>query len=449
MGLLAEPSLGYRLLPKRVHYGWWITIGVAALMFTTVGVGYYGLAVFLRPLQEENGWSTTAVSGATGMYFTISGVTGFFLGPYIDRLGPRRFMLGGVLLVGVSAIMLGFVDTLTELYLVYFVQALAFGMAGSVSVNSILARWFMTRRAQAISVSSTGVSMGGMVLSPLGSWMVGIGGVSLAAPVLGSLVLVIGLPIVAAVLVWSPADVGSEPDFGQPNTGVDDSALGDDVQLRVWTRGDAAKTVPFWAILIAFLLVLMAQTGFLLHQIAFLEDRFGSRDAAALALSTTAFGSIVARLIVGRFADRLDKVILSAALFVIQGLSVLGVLAFEGTAITYLFVLIVGFTIGNIYMMQTLLVAEKFGLVSLGTVLGVIGLAAQAGSGAGPFLVGWLEDRSGGYNTPFMLCAAATLLSAIVVMLAKVPVDRPPARSAESSQSPPDSDEVPTDARRR
>ncbi|MGH1491397.1 MAG: MFS transporter [Acidimicrobiales bacterium] len=442
MAVLAEPTLGYRLLSRRIHYGWWITIGVAALMFATVGVGYYGLAVFLRPLQEENGWSTTAVSGATGMYFTVSGLTGFFLGPYVDRLGPRRFMLGGVLLIGLSAVTLGFVSTLPQLYGVYFMQAVAFGMAGSVSVNSILARWFITRRAEAISISATGVSMGGMILTPVGSWMVGIGGVSLAAPVLGALVLAVGLPIVAWVLVWSPAELGSEADFGRPKPTADDDALGDAVQLRVWSRGAAARTIPFWAILVAFLFVLMAQTGFLLHQIAFLEDRFGSREAAALALSTTAFGSIVARLIVGRFADRVDKVVLTAVLFVVQGLSVLGVLAFTNTAATYGFVLVVGFTIGNVYMMQTLLVAEKFGLVSLGTVMGVTGLAAQVGSGAGPFLVGWLEDRSGGYAMPFTLSAAATLVSAAVILLAKIPVDRHRPSAAEV-------DLVPTDDQRR
>ncbi len=401
-------------------------MGVAMLMFATVGVGYYGLAVFLRPLQEENGWSNTAVSGATGMYFTVSGITGFFIGPLVDRLGPKRFMVTGVLLIGSSAVALGSISTLTGLYIVYFIQAIAFGMAGAVPVNSILARWFITRRAQAMSISATGVSLGGIVLSPLGSKLVDEGGVALAAPVLGALVLVVGLPIVIWVLVWDPRALGLTPDFGSPNPDADAKSLGDDVQLRVWSRAAAAKTIPFWAVLISFLFVLMAQTGFLLHQIAFLEDRLGSRSAAALALSLTAFGSVVARLVVGRFADRLDKVLVTSALFVIQGASVLGVLVFEGTAMTYLFVLLVGFTIGNIYMMQTLLVAEKFGLVSLGTVLGVIGLAAQAGSGAGPFLVGWLEDRSGDYSVPFTLSAVVTLISAGVILLAKMPVDREP-----------------------
>jgi MFS family permease len=92
---------------------------------------------------------------------------------------------------------------------------------------------------------------------------------------------------------------------------------------------------------------------------------------------------------------------------------------------TFGFVLIIGFTIGNVYLMQTLLVAEKFGQVSLGTVLGVIGLAVQVGSGAGPLLVGWLEDRSGSYTLPFTISAATTLLSAIVILLAKAPIGEP------------------------
>lgn len=420
------------MLPKRVHYGWWITLGVAALMFATIGVGYYGLAVFLRPLQEENGWSNTAVSGATGLYFTVSGITGFFLGSYVDRHGPRRFLISGVLLVGLSAIALGSVSTLLGLYAVYIMQAIAFGLAGTVGINSIMARWFITRRAQALSISATGVSLGGMVLSPLGSWLVGQGGVALAGPALGALVLVVGMPIVLWVLVWDPQDVGEDPDFGRPDEGANTESLSDDVQRRVWSRAEAAGTVAFWAILIGFVLVLLAQTGFLLHQIAFLEDRLGSRDAAALTLSTTAFGSIVARLVVGRFADRLDKVWLSSGLFTVQGLSVFGVLAVESRVATFGFVLIIGFTIGNVYLMQTLLVAEKFGLVSLGTVLGVIGLAVQVGSGAGPLLVGWLEDRSGSYTLPFTISAATTLLSAVVILLAKAPIGEP-GTSAEPS----------------
>lgn len=423
------PTIGFRVLPQRIHYGWWTCIGVAVLMFATVGVGYYGLAVFLRPLQEENGWSTTTVSAATGMYFSISGITGFLLGPYVDRHGPRIPLISGVLLVGASAALLGSVTTVDALFVVYFLQAVAFGLAGAVPVNAIMARWFVTRRAQAMSISATGVSLGGIIIAPLASSLVDRGGVSLAAPALGAIVVVVGLPIALWVLVWDPTDLGLQPDVGRPLDIADNAALSDVVQRRTWTRREAASTLPFWFILIAFVVVLMAQTGFLLHQMAFLQDRLGSRRSAAQALSLTAFGSVVARLALGRVADSLDKVLVTALLFLVQAAAVATVTLVDNVRLSYLMVLIVGFTIGNIYMMQTLLVAEKFGLVSLGTVLGIIGAAAQIGSGAGPFVVGWLEDASGSYRLPFLLAAGATAMSSVIVLFARLPALSPVANS--------------------
>jgi predicted MFS family arabinose efflux permease len=230
--------------------------------------------------------------------------------------------------------------------------------------------------------------------------------------------------MILAVIVWDPREMGLKPDNGAPVPAVARANLDDAVQHRRWTRAEAMRTLAFWAILIGFLLALAAQTGFLLHQIAFLQDRFGSRSAAAFALSTTAMGSIIARLVVGQFADRLDKRLLTVVLFVVQGLAVLGVVAIENTAVTYALVLIVGFTIGNVYMMLSLLVAEIFGMVSFGTVAGLIGLATQTGSGAGPFLVGWLEDLTGSYTAPFLITALTTIVAAAVVGLARPPPPR-------------------------
>lgn len=413
--------LGARLLPDLWHYGWWISIAVAVVMFATVGVGYYGLAVFLQPLQDENGWSNAWVSGATGLYFVVTGIVGFLIGPYIDRRGPIRPMVIGVTLVGLSTMALSLVDELWQLYLVYTVQAIAFGAAGAVAINSIIARWFVTKRARAMAISATGVSLGGVIFAPLGTWLIGEGGVALAAVVMGAVVLVIGLPIVTSVLVWDPTDMGSEVDTGSPDTSFQNASLSDSAQQKVWSRSEAARTVAFWAILVAFLLALLAQTGFLLHQLAFLTQRFDSANAAALALSTTAFGSIVARLVLGQFADRLDKRHLAAILFVVQAAALLALVAIDSLVVSYLLVLVIGFTIGNIYMMQTLLVGETFGFVSMGTVFGVLSLTAQIGSGAGPLLVGVMEDRTGSYTAPFVTGAVLMLVAAVVVLGARPP----------------------------
>lgn len=421
----SRPPLAARLLPSSVFYGWYVAVACAALMFVSVGVGYYGLAVFLRPLREANDWSNAAVSGATGLYFTVSGITGALIGSRIDRDGPLRLQRTGIFLLAGAVSLVGFVDELWQLYALYTVLAVGFGMTTGVAVNAIMARWFVNRRARAMSISFTGVSVGGVLLVPLGTALVEAGGLELAGPVLGATVLLVGLPVLWGVLVWEPGELGLEPDGGAPPPKVSRASLDVSVQRRTWTRRAATHTIAFWAILVGFVLVLMAQTGFLIHQISFLEVRFGSRSAAALALSVTALGSIIARLVVGIFADNIDKKLLTIGLLVVQGSAVLAIVTFESTVVTYALVLVVGFTIGNIYMMQSLLVSELFGMVSFGTVFGLVGVASQTGSGFGPLAVGWLEDRTGGYSTPFTVTAALTFAAAGCIALARPPRPAP------------------------
>ncbi|MBK6317343.1 MAG: MFS transporter [Dehalococcoidia bacterium] len=422
--VIREP-LAARFLPRKWFYGWYIAIACACLMFVGVGVGYYGLPIFLKPLKEEHGWSTTQVSWAPAIYFFVSGLASAVVGPYIDRYGPTRFMLIGTVVNGISAAFIGLVDQLWQLYFVYFVFALAFGTSSSIAVNAIMTRWFVRKRALAMSISSTGVSLGGVILAPVASALVESGGLALATPILGALVLIVALPVILALVAWEPAQMGLHPD-GDSADAIQTAAATPAMaaQYRLWTRPEAMKTVGFWAILIAFLLVLVAQTGYIIHQVNFLEERLGSRSEAAFTISVTAFGSIIARLVVGIFADGVDRRMLTVVLFVVQATAVLLIVHIENVAATWALTLVFGLTIGNIYMMQSLLVGELFGMVSFGAVFGLISFAGQAGSGIGPIGVGFLEDQTGGYTIPFTVTAVVTYLAAVAVLFAR------PAREA-------------------
>ncbi|MCB9491061.1 MAG: MFS transporter [Dehalococcoidia bacterium] len=440
--LRPRTPLASRILPTRLFYGWYIALGCAAMMMVAGGVGYYGLAVFLEPLQEEHGWSNSAVSGATSMFFLIGGIMGAVVGPYVDRYGPRMFQIVGVVMTGALAMFIGGVSALWQLYLLYALIAVGNGLASAVSINAIMSRWWVRRRAKAMSISATGISLGGVILTPLGAWMVDKGGIALAAPVLGGAVLVVALPMVLWVLVFDPREMGLLPD-GDRSVEEAEAAvrasgrrqLSAESQLRPWTRGEAMRTLSFWAILVGFVLVLMAQTGFVIHQIAFLEERLGSRSAAAWTLSTTALGSIIARLIVGQFADAMDKRWLTAGIFAVQGSAVLLVLAIDNSVATFLLILVFGFTIGNVYLMQSLLTSEIFGVVSFGSIFGLILLAAQAGSGLGPLAVGILEDATGSYTSSFVVTAIVTFIAGGVVLLARpvAPHSVEEAREAEAA----------------
>jgi len=409
-----------RLLPGGWFYGWYVAIACSLLMMVGVGVGYYGLPIFLKPLKDAHGWSTAQVSWAPAIYFCVSGLTAAIVGPYVDRYGPRRFMLIGSLINGASAAMIGIVNELWQLYVVYFVFAVAFGMSSNIAVNAILARWFIRRRALAMSISFTGVSLGGVILAPIASRLIDVGGLELATPILGALVIITSIPVIIGVIVFDPRDVGMLPDGDTAASApppAQQALLA--AQMRTWTRAEAVRTVGFWGILVAFLLVLIAQTGYVVHQVTFLEDRLGSRSAAAFTISVTAFGSIIARLAVGIFADNVDRRLLTVILFVVQATAILLIIHTDSIAATWALTLVFGLTIGNVYMMQSLLVGEIFGMVSFGTVFGLISLAGQVGSGLGPIGVGIIHDATGGYTVPFTITAALTYLAAVAILFAR------------------------------
>ena len=424
--------LAANLLPRRFYYGWAIVVACGALMFVSVGVGYYGLAVYLGPLQELHGWSNAQVSLATGIYFAVAGPASALVGPRIDRHGPTRWLATGLILIGLASVGIGQVQAYWQLIALYALLAAGSGMSSGVAVNAIIARWFLHRRAWAMATASTGVSLGGVALSPINGFLIDRWGLDVATPAMGALILLVGLPIIAWVLVWDPRQMGLPQDglnFRPPRIGKE--SLSASVQTRVWTLRQAMGTTAFWAIMLSFVIVLLAQTGFILHQVDFLRERLGSLTAATATLSITGLGSIIARLIVGYlWADKFDKRWLAVWLFLIQGSAALVVIHIDHPLATWAGILIFGFTIGNVYMMQSLLVSEVFGYVSFGTVFGLIVLATQVASGLGPLMIGILEDAFGSYAFPLTLTALLTFAAAL-----PLPLARPPRRQAWSVPS--------------
>ncbi len=425
-GTRPRPPPAAKLLAGRGFYGWYVALACLVMMYVTVGVSYYGLSLFLRPLRDEHQWSNTVVSGATGTFFLISGLSSFLAGPFIDRIGPRRFLFVGIVLTAAGAAWVGFITEIWQLYAAYTVLAAAYGLGAVVPVSTLMSRWFIHQRAKAMMISSTGVSLGGATLVPIGAVLIERGGLRLAAPVLGALVLVVALPVLFLMVSAAPEDLGLQPDGGvAPSSGgrIDVAS-----QYRPWTRRQAMGTLSFWAANVAYFLALGAQTAVLIYQLAFLQepDKLGTRGAAALAVTATTIGSILARMVVSMFADRLDKRYMAMGLFVLQAVAIVGYLLVHQRVLIYLAALVFGFTVGNIYLSQSLLIGELFGLVSFGTVYGMVALASQLGSGLALMAVGRLVDAHG-YAVPFLTMAALDVVAAGVVLLCRPPGAATPA----------------------
>jgi MFS family permease len=193
---------------------------------------------------------------------------------------------------------------------------------------------------------------------------------------------------------------------------------------RDWRVGEAARTIAFWAIAICFHLTMMAQGGFLIHQVLILAPTFGFVAAATVVSVTTIMGAVgrAAFTVVG---SRWPSRRIAAAMFVLQAvglaLSAAGGAVGDGAA----WVLVVGsiafgLTMGIIVSIQPVVVADCFGRRAFGRVYGPIYLAIQLGTGFGSLVFGLTATAFGSYG-PVLSVVAVTLLLAAFGMRWAVP----------------------------
>ena len=82
----------------------WLMLGGAFAAFTISAALMHAYPVYLVAFIEEFGWSRAETSIAYSVSQLVGGVSSPLVGMLVDRLGPRRLLLlGGVLLVSVSS----------------------------------------------------------------------------------------------------------------------------------------------------------------------------------------------------------------------------------------------------------------------------------------------------------------------------------------------------------
>jgi len=291
-------------------------------------------------------------------------------------------------------------------------------MAGAVPNSALITRWFVARRAFAMSISQTGVSLGGVVLVPEMTALIASRGMANATALLAGLVVVVAAAASLWIIRSDPESMGLAPD-GDVATGVP-RGLDLAQQRRVWRWREAMATRTFWIAVIAFSGILFCQVATAMHQIALLRERMDA-TSAAFAVSVTATGSILARLAVGTFADRISKRLLAAVLMAVQAGSIATLALADAPAILFGASLVFGFTIGNLFMLQSLIVGELFGMVSFGTVFGLLQLVTQTVSGLGPWLLSLLVAVLGSYRAGLLPLVGLALVSACVVTRLRPP----------------------------
>jgi MFS family permease len=429
---MPDITTSYRTTPEEntaeisqssLFYGWWIVAAGTVILFVSSGIGFYGHGVILDPLRNQHGWSKATISSAVTLYFFATGAFGFFFGRLIDKYGPRWFLVIGSLIIGAGFVLLSFISATWQLYSIYLFMAVGFCCTSLVPVNTLITNWFILKRGFAMSLTNTGLSLGGIVLVPFAVYMISHWGLHIALPVLGTIFWVVIIPTALFFIKQRPSDLNQFPDGLSPDQSAKirtGSALNLESQMRVWTRRQAVRTMAFWAIVISFLMALGGQIAFLVHQVSFLGQYLGTAGAAS-AVSLTASASIAGRLFLGTFVDRCDKRYVTMVCFLIQGIAVLALAYYNHIIVLYLGTFAFGLTMGSIIMMQSLITGECFGLKSFATVSGIAGLFTMSGAAFGPMLAGFVYDLTDSYRLAFTIFAVLSMLAMVVIYFARPP----------------------------
>ena len=391
--------------------GWRVVAACFVILTTTAGLGFYGLAVYLNTFSRELGWEVSSVSLATTIFFLVGGVNGLLVARLIARYDARWVIAAGGVLGAVALFAFGLVEEKWQLYLVYVLFSLGWSSAGLIPASTIVTRWFQARRAHALSLASTGLSVGGIAITPWAKILLDRQGIEGAAPWLALIWLLGVVPTTIWLLKPDPATEGWHPDGER----IVASSVAPVVEGEPYAT--AAKSRFFVLVTVAYVLTLGSQVGAIQQVVKLVEERT-DKGAATLATTLIAATSVMARLVVGRIVDRVGTRRMAIGLFVGQGASMVWLALAEGKLVLLAGIVTLGLTIGNILMMQPLLIAERFGVRDYPRLFSRTQFYTTLGTAGGPLLLGWLRDSAGGYRTSYLVAAGCTALGVLVLRAA-------------------------------
>jgi sugar phosphate permease len=375
-----------------------------AALFSVVGLALYGLPLYYDFMVREFGWSRTMVTSGNAISKLVVGpLFGFGAGWIVDRFGPRRLMMAGILMAGGALVGLGLTSAAWTFYFFYFFNALGYVCGGPLPCQVLVSRWFDRTRGKAMGIAYLGIGIGGAVVPLLSHWLTDLFGWRGSLQAVGVLIVLIAFPL-AYFVREAPLDANGRS-----------AALPKAERPALRT---ILTTPAFYLLAIGSMCSIAAVGGTNQHLKLFLSlDRGYSQGDAAQVISLVLAISIAGRLLMGWLADWMSrKHVMLIIYLLVAGAIPLLLTRGSGWSI-YAFAAIFGLGLGGEYLIIPLMAGELFGVGVLGRVMGIVLTADGVAEATAPMLVGNLRDRFGSYDTGFFVLVGAALVGAVAIAL--------------------------------
>lgn len=369
------------------------------VLFCIVGVALWGLPFYYDFMVQQFGWSRGQVTSGNALSKLVVGpIFGFLAGWIVDRFGPRRVMMAGILMAGIALVGLGWASSLGMFYFFYLFNALGYVCGGPLPNQVLLTRWFDKARGKAMGFAYLGIGLGGAAVPWISHFLIDHFGWQAALRLLGFAIVVVSLPL-AFLVKDNPPKIQSMEQAGEAKA------------------HSAFKTLSFYLLTIGSMCSIAAVSGTQQNLKLFLSlDRHFPQSEAARIMSLVLASSIFGRLLMGWLADLFSKKYVMLLTYSLVAAGIPFIFLGQSTLTLYLSAVVFGIGLGGDYMIIPLMTAEIFGIRILGRLLGVILTAGGIADAVSPWIMGRLRDTTGSYSTSCYVLVGFAVLGALAVL---------------------------------
>ena len=420
-------------------YGWKLLAVLWIITFINLGFPAYGQTVVNSLMALDLGFDRATLALLSSAYFAMTGIAGLVAAMLVNRLGVRRTLVVGSVLIIVGSAMMATV--VTGPYLAAAALGLCIGsgvsIGGALTSQVGVARWFLRRRALALSILYSAGALGGFVVSPLMLWIIDGADGDWRAFWWLMAALSVGAGLLSLIFVREhPSDLNQVPD-GVAQKGVEGTRpkpLAAFVTTESWTLREALTSPVYWLMVVSLVggscgYVLYLNQGFL-H----LTDLGHTRAVGAWSISILAVMGILAKVVLAVLGDRFDPRYLWAVFTAFFAVGLYLVIDARSGTQVFAFATALGLGFGGGVVCLMAVLSNYYGIKVFPTLAGIAVAVNTLSSVPAPYIAGRLYDLGYGYQGTFMTFSIWCLVGAIVLFTLRPPTRRVPQLATAGAQ---------------
>lgn len=414
----------YSIIKNPNNYRW-IILAVCFFTITfTNGLTLGGLVVFDRELLdylsevtgEEVLRQELKLKDAITLWSTA--VFAFIAGIIIDRVGVRALMISGMFLLSATFYYYAQSDSLTDMYIIHIFQGMVLSMSGMVINVVLISKWFNDNRGLAIGVLLAGTSVGNGIFPQINTYLLTISdGDWRQVMIWLALIPLAYIPILFAFIKEKPEDVAVKEDNQASNDFKASSIEGG------FTLQQTLRSANFWFLSVMAFCTFYSILAMIGHVFLMLDGEGYSPQISATGVSIIFIGGFIGKVISGKLAEMIGRKIVlvgGVAMMLLGSLLIVSSIFYKNPLLIWIGLTLYGTGWGGLYTLIQLLVADLFGLIAIGKIMGVINIIDTIGGGLGPIITAVIYDSTQNYLLPFLVISALLVIALISSSMLKI-----------------------------